>query len=218
MEENRCPAQERDPREIVEVYRPAPPKEVVEYYCRPLPASMREEWVEGKLWALRRRKRRRNLIVFALLALLAGMAAAPAYAAEDGVWIEEDGCTDAGALSEEAPGEAVSLDESWTWAANSAIHTGSATLYRSGASMEAPGRRNITVCVNAGHGTSGGSGAETLSHPDGTPKVTGGTTAEGAVYSTSISTGTQFLDGTPEASVTLMCAMCLKDLLLQDQK
>ena len=112
-------------------------------------------------------------------------------------------------------GEAVSLDESWQWASNSAIHTGSAMLYRAPENEEKP-RRNFTVCVNAGHGTFGGSEQQTLSHPDGTAKVTGGTNAEGTVWSTAISTGTVFLDGTDEASVSLEVALDLKDRLLGD--
>lgn len=115
-----------------------------------------------------------------------------------------------------AVGEPVPFDETWTWAANSALHTGSAMLYLAGGSTDAPGRRNHTVCVNAGHGAYGGSNYQTLSHPDGTPKVTGGTTQEGAIYSTAISTGMAFTDGTPEADATLKCAMSLKELLLQD--
>ena len=39
--------------------------------------------------------------------------------------------------------ESISLDENWTWASNSAIHTGSATLYRkrSGSGRNGCGRR-----------------------------------------------------------------------------
>lgn len=110
---------------------------------------------------------------------------------------------------------AVSFDESWTYAGNSAIHSGTAELYL--ASEEAGGgRKNVTVCVNAGHGTSGGGEAKTLSHPDGTPKVTGGTNASGEVYSIAVSSGTTFLDGATEASVNLQVALELKKLLLED--
>ena len=119
-------------------------------------------------------------------------------------------------LLQSASSETVCLDESWEWASNSEVHSGEATLYHAGGSPDAPGRRNITVCVNAGHGTASGSDYQTLSHPDGTAKVTGGTNAEGAVYSTAISSGMAFTDGTPEASATLMTAMALKDKLLQD--
>ncbi|HCI73046.1 MAG TPA: N-acetylmuramoyl-L-alanine amidase, partial [Lachnospiraceae bacterium] len=105
---------------------------------------------------------------------------------------------------------------SWEWAGNSAVHSGNAMLYRCGESADAPGRRGVTVCVNAGHGCEGGSAFQTLSHPDGTPKVTGGSNAEGAVYSTAISTGMTFEDGVLEAEAALMTAMALKEELLAD--
>ncbi len=104
----------------------------------------------------------------------------------------------------------ISLDPDWEYADFSKVHSGSATLYRS----EAAERKGITVCVNAGHGTKGGSSEQTLSHPDGSPKVTGGTNAAGAVYSSAISTGMTFSDGTPEAEVTLALALKLKAKLL----
>ncbi len=105
--------------------------------------------------------------------------------------------------------ETVTLNPSWKYAEFSAINSGAATLYRASGN-----RKNRTVCVNAGHGTSGGGNYKTLSHPDGTPKVTGGTNAEGAVKSTSISSGMEFSDGTPESRVTLKEAMILKNKLL----
>jgi len=83
-------------------------------------------------------------------------------------------------------------------------------LYRS----EAADRKGITVCVNAGHGTKGGSSVKTQCHPDGTPKVTGGTTGAGAVSAVAVSSGMQFADGTAEAKVTLAMAKKLKEKLL----
>lgn len=103
------------------------------------------------------------------------------------------------------------LSSSWKYARNSKIHSGSATLYTNH-SKKANG---ITICVNAGHGTDGGSSVQTLSHPDGTPKVTGGSNAAGAVYSTAVSSGTTFLDGTPERNITLRMAKILRTKLLK---
>ena len=144
----------------------------------------------------------------------------PAAASGEGIFSENPAQGPGEDVSAESPVpagmETVTLDESWPWASESAIHTGSATLYRAGGNPDGSGRRNITVCVNAGHGCAGGSDAQTLSHPDGTPKVTGGTNAESAVYSTSISTGTVFTDGTTEASANLLVALSLKDRLLAD--
>ncbi len=109
-----------------------------------------------------------------------------------------------------ASGEEIQLDSSWKYAEFSKINTGTAGLYRS----EAAVRKNITICVNAGHGTSGGSGVKTLCHPDGTPKVTGGTTGAGATTAVAVSGGMTFADGTPEAQVTLAMAKILKEKLL----
>lgn len=39
-------------------------------------------------------------------------------------------------------------------------------------------KKNKTVCVNAGHGTKGGESVKTLCHPDGSSKVTGGSTSQ----------------------------------------
>ena len=75
-------------------------------------------------------------------------------------------------------------------------------------------RRNRIVAVNAGHGTSGGSSVKTLCHPDGTPKVTGGSTAAGAIRATAVSSGMTFNDGTAESTVTLQMAQILKGKLL----
>ena len=107
-------------------------------------------------------------------------------------------------------GSPVSLDGSWKYAKFSKINSGSATMYRSHAAE----RKDITICVNAGHGTLGGSSVKTLCHPDGTPKVTGGTTGAGAVTAVAVSSGMTFLDGTPESRVTLAMANVFKDKLL----
>lgn len=108
-----------------------------------------------------------------------------------------------------AAGE-VRLDSAWKYADFSKINSGAAMLYRS----EADNRKGITVCVNAGHGTQGGASVKTLCHPDGTPKVTGGTTGAGATTAVAVSGGMTFSDGTAEAKVTLAMAKVLKDKLL----
>ncbi len=79
---------------------------------------------------------------------------------------------------------------------------------------EGDNRKGKVVCVNAGHGTSGGSSVKTLCHPDGTPKVTGGSTAAGATSAIAVSSGMEFADGTAEAKVTLAMAKVLKEKLL----
>ncbi len=114
--------------------------------------------------------------------------------------------------SQAANGSQVAVDNSWKYADYSAIKTGTATMYRS----EAANRKGITVCVNAGHGTSGGGNVKTKCHPDGTPKVTGGTTGAGATEAIAVSSGMTFSDGTPEAKVTLAMAKVFKEKLLAE--
>lgn len=116
--------------------------------------------------------------------------------------------SDGAALSSSA--KEVELDMSWKYADFSKINSGAAVLYRS----EAENKKGITICVNAGHGTRGGSSVKTQCHPDGTPKVTGGTTGAGAVSAVAVSSGMQFADGTAEAEVTLAMAKKLKEKLL----
>lgn len=104
----------------------------------------------------------------------------------------------------------VAFNSSWKYGEFSKINSGTAKLYRA----EEGSRKGITVCVNAGHGTSGGSSVKTLCHPDGTPKVTGGTTGAGATSAVAVSGGMTFSDGTAEAKVTLAMAKKLKEKLL----
>ncbi len=106
---------------------------------------------------------------------------------------------------------AVSLDESWEFAENSMIHTGNAVLYKA-----AENRKDIVIGVNAGHGCEGGSSVYTYCHPDQTPKVTGGSTAAGAIQATACAVGMTFFDGTPERDVNLAEAQILKSLLLEN--
>lgn len=102
------------------------------------------------------------------------------------------------------------LAEGFRFAEFSKIHSGAARLYKN--TKGAHG--DTVICVNAGHGTRGGSAVKTLSHPDGSGKVTGGTNANGAVYSTAISHGMEFADGTGEHVITLREALALKKELL----
>ncbi|MDO4491013.1 MAG: N-acetylmuramoyl-L-alanine amidase [Lachnospiraceae bacterium] len=104
----------------------------------------------------------------------------------------------------------VSFQEDWEFGANSMIHTGQAVLYRA-----AENRKNLVIGVNAGHGCEGGSSVRTYCHPDQTPKITGGSTAEGQVTATACDTGMDFYDGTPEREVTLAQARILKEMLLE---
>ena len=105
----------------------------------------------------------------------------------------------------------ISFNSSWEYASFSKIHSGQSVLYKT-----ASNSNGHTVAINAGHGTRGGTSVKTLSHPDGTAKVSGGTNAAGAVESYAISSGMDFNDGTSEATVTLKMAEKTRDLLLQN--
>ena len=105
----------------------------------------------------------------------------------------------------------ITLDSTWEYADHSKINTGAAVLYRA---PEESGRKGIVIGVNAGHGTVGGSKVKTLCHPDGSAKVTGGSTAAGAMEAVAVSGGMTFQDGTPEREVTLRMAQILRDKLL----
>ena len=105
----------------------------------------------------------------------------------------------------------VELDRDWEYADYSAINSGSAVLHSAKDS-----RKNIVVAVNAGHGTKGGQNVKTYCHPDKSPKVTGGSTAEGSVKAAAVSSGMKFDDGTEEATATLELARLFRDRLLEE--
>lgn len=105
----------------------------------------------------------------------------------------------------------ITLDSTWEYADHSKINTGAAVLYPA---PEESGRKGIVIGVNAGHGTAGGAKVKTLCHPDGSAKVTGGSTAAGATSAAAVSGGMTFQDGTPEREVTLRMAQILRDKLL----
>lgn len=108
--------------------------------------------------------------------------------------------------------EEIVWNEEWEFAEYSEIHTDSVILFRSHAKTP----KSKVVAVNAGHGTKGGNKVKTLCHPDGSKKVTGGSTAAGETHAACVSSGTTFLDGTPEYEANLSLAFLLKDMLLEN--
>lgn len=132
-----------------------------------------------------------------------------AYISSEFVSTQKPKVEETQAQSQVNDGAEIGLNPSWKYADFSKINSGKAKMYKASGN-----RKNKVVCVNAGHGTSGGSSVKTLSHPDSTPKVTGGTTAAGQVTSIAVSGGMTFADGTSEASVTLAMAKVLKNELL----
>lgn len=107
--------------------------------------------------------------------------------------------------------QVISFNSNWKYGNNSKINSGKAILYKNVNGKN----KKYTVCINAGHGTKGGESKQTLCHPDGTPKVTGGSTKKGAIYATAIATGMTFTNGVPESQITLKEAKILKKKLLK---
>ena len=105
--------------------------------------------------------------------------------------------------------EKIYLDSTWKYADHAKIKSGYAVMYTAKTN-----RKNLIIAVNAGHGTKGGSAVKTLCHPDGSAKLTGGTTAAGSIRAVAVSEGMAFRDGTPERAVTLRMAKLLKERLL----
>ncbi len=103
----------------------------------------------------------------------------------------------------------ISLNPTWQFADFSKINSGKARLYKASDS-----RKNITVAVNAGHGTASTAGIKVFSHPDKSPKLTGGTNEQGAVESLAISSGMTFKCGLSEAEANLRIAIILRTQLL----
>ncbi len=110
------------------------------------------------------------------------------------------------------PCRVIAWNTKWSYSKKSKIHSDSATLYDTDAAMP----RNRTVCINAGHGTKGGESKQTLCHPDGSPKVTGGSTGAGATTATAIASGTDLKNGMSEAEATLKLAKIVKRKLLDN--
>ena len=144
-----------------------------------------------------------------LVLVLFAMPAVPGMAGEAALV----GLPEGQSVSEEAAMQ-IEWNPAWEYAENSMIHTDPVTLYRASGG-EGAERKDFVVAVNAGHGTPGGESVRTLCHPDGTPKVTGGSTAAGETTATAISAGTTMLDGSAEAEHTLSLAMILKEILLE---
>lgn len=110
--------------------------------------------------------------------------------------------------------EDIYLDFSAPYATYSIINEGHATLYKHNMKIADSKWNGKTVAVNAGHGTKGGSKIKTFSHPDFTPKVSGGTTEAGSILSTAVSDGTILDNGMTEAEANLLIATRFKEKLL----
>lgn len=106
----------------------------------------------------------------------------------------------------------IEWNKNWPYASFSKIYTARPKIYFSTAKF----RRGKIVAVNAGHGTMGGDRVRTLCHPDGTVKVTGGSTQKGSTTAEAAAAGTIMMDGTSEADANLALANKVKVELLAE--
>ena len=106
----------------------------------------------------------------------------------------------------------VYLDKNFKYATFSEINDGFAVLTKNNMYKS----KNKTVCVNAGHGTINGEMYETYSHPDKSPKLSGGSNSYGSIKSKAITTGAVMKSGELESAVNLKVAKKLKNILLQN--
>ena len=100
----------------------------------------------------------------------------------------------------------IGLNLDWKYAENTKINTGRARLYTS----DAADKKNITIAVDAGHGTAGGEDVEVFCHPDGSAKADGSTACE------AVTKGMTFQDKGTEADANLMVAESFRDKLLSE--
>ncbi len=128
-----------------------------------------------------------------------------------GSCIENAGIAKADSVSTTYVKTKVKLKSKWKYAKNSKIKSGKATLY----TVTSANAKNITVCINAGHGTKGGESVKTLCHPDGSPKIISGSTKAGAKYAVAVAGGMTFKNGTSEQAATLKVAKKVKKYLLK---
>ncbi len=106
----------------------------------------------------------------------------------------------------------IAFDPSWQYGDCAKITSGIATFYKN----KSKDAKEKTVCINAGHGTEGGTAVKVPCHPDGSPNIVSGSTTAGSTETTAVSAGMTFLDGTPEPVGTLKAAMATKNVLLNN--
>ena len=92
------------------------------------------------------------------------------------------------------------------------IKDGEATLYEN----NSYNKKNIVVCVNAGHGTYGGGNKWVYAHPDKSFKYSSQYQTSNSKMSMAISQGAQYRNGITEAMLNLKVSKFLKDMLLAD--
>lgn len=158
------------------------------------------------------------LIISILLIVISSCAQKETFVEEvvesETTYVQLDETTESTEAEEEITIEKIYVDFTIPYATYSIINDGYAVLYKLNNTKDA-NYKNKIIAVNAGHGTKGGETIKTFSHPDFTPKFTGGSTAKGSVLSAAVSAGMTFENGMTEANANLVVAYALKDKLLE---
>ena len=109
--------------------------------------------------------------------------------------------------------ENFTYDASWPYSEFSKLNSGSVKLYS--VPKKQVNYKNLTVCINAGHGSPKGSSFKVYCHPDKSPKLVTGSTRKGATEAIAVSSGCTLNDGTSEAQANLGLALIVRDRLLK---
>ena len=116
-----------------------------------------------------------------------------------------------GMINKYHDGDRIELNMDWPYAHESVIHSGSSVMYKA-----VENRKNITVAIDAGHGTRGGDNQQTFCHPDHSASLYSCNAPAPFYKLPACATGMRFRDGTPERDVNLTTARFLKNLLLAE--
>ena len=102
----------------------------------------------------------------------------------------------------------------WKYSDFSKLNSGSVKLYY--VPKKQVNYKNLTVCINAGHGSPKGSSFKVYCHPDKSPKLISGSTRKGETEALAVSSGCTLNDGTSEAQANLDLAFIVRDKLLEN--
>ena len=109
--------------------------------------------------------------------------------------------------------ETITWNSSWEFASFSELHNDSVKIYYPD---KKENRKNITVTVNAGHGSPKGEKVYVYCHPDKSPKVASGSTKRGETKAQGVTSGTSLKGGVSESKANLSLALILKRVLLEN--
>lgn len=111
--------------------------------------------------------------------------------------------------------ESFKYNTCWQYSEFSKLNSSSFELYS--VSKGRANYKNLTICINAGHGPPKGSSSfKVYCHPDKSPKLLTGSTLIGSQMARAISFGCTLNDKTPESVANLYLACIVRDKLLEN--